>query len=80
MKVLDYFPYRRGYVRGNPMKLPRESMKSLEETLAKMYGLRTDNHVCYLVQIQSFPKDVVKGIMFTDSNCIIGDRVDAERW
>jgi hypothetical protein len=80
MKILDYFPYRKGYVRGNSMKFPRDSLKSLEIVLAQRYGLRPDNHVCYLVQIQSFPKDIVKGIMFTDNNCIIGDRIDAGAW
>ena len=55
-------------------------MKSLEIELAKMAKIDMDNHVCYFVELESFPENIKKGIMFTDFNCIIGDKIDIKPW
>lgn len=80
MKLINFFPYRRGYVRGNTLYFPRSLMKSLEIELAKMAKVNMDNHVCYFVELESLPENIKKGIMFTDFNCIIGDRIDIKPW
>ena len=81
MKLLQYFPYRKAYVRGgNPLYFPRELMKDLELELAKMAGVRKDNHTCYLVEVKSQPIPVQRCIMFTDFDCIIGDKFDIKSW
>lgn len=83
MKVLKQFPYRTAFVRGNVMVFDRAAMKSLENWLAEQVGAQKDNHVCYSVtdyKICFGRTDVAAGIMFTDSNCIIGSQIDEGKW
>jgi hypothetical protein len=80
MKIINFFPYRKAYVRGKSLYFPRELMENLESELAKMANVDKDNHVCYLVKFESFPVPIDKGIMFTDSHCIIGDIIDIKNW
>jgi hypothetical protein len=80
MKLLHHFPYRKAIVRGNQLYFIRSNMKSLEIELAKMANADMDNHVCYLIEIKSYPENVKKGVMFSDGDCIIGDRVDIGSW
>jgi hypothetical protein len=77
MKLVQHFPYRKGFVKGkNVLEFPREAMASLEDYLAKLANVRKDNHVCYLVKDIDFSGSQTKAIMFHDMVCFIGDRVD----
>ena len=44
MKVLKYYPYRTGIVRG--IEVLRELTRPLEEKLHELNGTQIDNHVC----------------------------------
>lgn len=80
MKIINFFPYRKGIVRGNVLSFPRIVMKSLENELAKMIDVDKDNHVCYLIEVKSFPENIQRGVMFTDLECLIGDTVQEKSW
>lgn len=97
MKLLAYYPYRKAWVRGNPVMFPRESMESFEKSVAQMankanityldehYGqmkfqsesVNCGNHTCFTVEMENY---VIRSFMFTDSDLIMGDRVDIENW
>jgi len=67
MKVIKYYPYRTGIVRGT--EIPRELMRSLEEALYKEIKVKHfDNHVCFSV-IDERHKPFA--VMFHDLVCII---------
>jgi len=61
-------------------EFPRESMKSLEEQLSKMQNVHADNHVCYLISIESFPVDRVMGVMFSDFKCVLAHDIEEKFW
>lgn len=80
MKILKYFPYRTGRPMDRLGEFPRESMKSLEEQLSKMQNVHADNHVCYLISIESFPVDRVMGVMFSDFKCVLAHDIEEKFW
>ena len=76
MKVIKYYPYRTGIVRG--IELPRELTRAVERELYDQTGLKDfDNHVCF-----SFADEHGKpgAIMFHDLICIVGKSVEDKRW
>lgn len=75
LRVLRYYPYRTGFVRG--ATFPREQMKSLEEYLFAKDSRRPDNHTCFLVEDLHYH---IIGVMFSDLSCVIGDSVEERKW
>lgn len=85
MKLVQFYPYRTAYVRGNAIHFPREWMKNLEDNLSQMArqkyeGTDYRNHTCYVVQFEGYPDETIRAFMFTDSMMIMGDRVDVGKW
>lgn len=80
MKVVQFYPYRTGYVRGNTIQFPREWMETFENELARISGNKRDNHTCYIVRFDGYPDERIRAFMFTDSLMIMGDRVDVKNW
>jgi hypothetical protein len=71
MKIVKYYPYRKGLVRGHA--IPRELARPLEEELCKLAGVSIDNHVCFfLLDEYSNPF----AVMFHDLVCVFGQEVD----
>jgi len=57
LKLLQYYRYRTARPSGGFVIFPREPMRSFEEILAKMAGVRIDNHTCYLVEFSIIPSN-----------------------
>jgi hypothetical protein len=93
MKVLAFYPYRKGFVRGNTVQFPRDAMKSFEKTVAQVAEqsgvvrflardhddkpIHCENHTCFTIRMEN---DEICSFMFTDSLMIMGNRVDVKDW
>jgi hypothetical protein len=82
MKVLKYYPYRKGFIRGTSvLQFPIEPMRNFQKMLAQLAGVDCDNHTCFLVEIEdSACREKIVGFMFSDSIMYMGDRVEEKSW
>lgn len=83
VKVLNHYPYRKAWVRGTGVvAFPREMMMTFEKHLAQQAGVKPDNHTCYVVEMASFPENIVKTFMFTDLYVFMGSHgnLDVGNW
>lgn len=74
-RVIKYYPYRTGIVRG--LDISRDLVKPLEESLFKEIGQEADNHTCFAVMGEH---GTMGAVMFTDTVCVFGNRVEERRW
>jgi len=80
LKVLAYYPYRKGYVRGEGVvHFPREMMRDFEHALAELAGVKPDNHTCYLIRLDGFLDSEIRAFMFSDLNMTMGNTIDIEK-
>jgi hypothetical protein len=80
MKVLAYYPYRKGYIRGKGViHFPIELMRDFQHALAKLAGVNPDNHTCYLVQMDGYLDYEIRAFMFSDLNMTMGNTIDIEK-
>lgn len=77
VKVVRYYPYRKGFVRGTGIAIPREFAKPLEDLLHQLNGSKIDNHVCFEIVDD---RGENRAIMFTDHECITGEYVKDGSW
>jgi len=82
LKVVGYFPYRKGQIRGKRvLEFPIESFRDFQSSLEKLAGVTRDNHVCYLVQVPcAWQEPQIVAYMFSDLTMYEGDQVEAKSW
>ena len=76
-KVKQY-PYRTARVRDIYLKVPRDTVKPLEEQLAEAASTSIDNHTVY--EIVQPGSDSTVYIMFSDFEAVFGHFLCEERW
>ncbi len=78
MKVLRYYPYRTGMIRGRFLhSLPRKLMEPIEKELCKQAKVTPDNHTCFLISGEHYE---TYAIMFSDFECTIGETIEDRKW
>jgi len=83
VKVLKFYPYRKGFVRGNSViQFPIEPMRNFQKMLAQIAGVDCDNHTCFLVEMEdaAISDKKVVAFMFFDLVMYMGDRVEEKSW
>jgi hypothetical protein len=81
IKVLKYYPYRKGFVRGDlVLQFPITPMRDFQQLLAHIAGVKCDNHTCFLVEIKTISNNKIVAFMFSDLTMYMGDRVEEKSW
>jgi len=68
-------------IQGNSIiEFPRETQREFEKRLACIAGVSTDNHTCYVVEMDDIRNDKkVVAFMFSDLIMSMGDQVVERR-
>jgi len=81
IKVLKFYPYRKGFVRGDVvLQFPITPMRDFQKLLAHIAGVQCDNHTCFLVEMKTTFSEKIVAFMFSDLIMYMGDRIEEKVW
>ncbi len=76
---VKFYSYRSAMVREVFLKLPRELMNDLEDTLAKKAGVRADNHTVYELTQDDLGVEHKTYFWFHDLHVFVGRAIEVGR-